>query len=569
MTNDRRINYHRYGNSPGRRRSGRPGGERFRRTRVVGRKYVSTRRRTGSAYRKRGGAWRRRYYPPRVSGICQPSAADQAEPEQALTGYGYEGSDREYQGTDVQEGLEYGEESGEAGSWEYGEEYSEAGSWEYGEENCQEDKPKKEHGRKRRRGVKVAVWILAACLAVLLLFGGFAYYRLPYRCVKDAVTIEAGQRCPSVSEFLQWECEQAYIVSGISEDMEFTNVQDYRVVIHLYHQDVETTLHVVDTVPPEIQTRNREIVLGEEFELWDFVKSISDVTAYRVSYREKPEISAAGEYTVTLQVEDEGGNVTAAPARLKVIEDVTPPVIAGVEQLIITVGENVSYKRNVTVTDDHDDDAKLEVDTSQVDLDTPGDYIVVYRATDKFGNVAEVSTVLHVKALPVESTMPMVRGIPVTEEAVNAEADKLLASITTPTMSQYEVLRAIYNWCHSKIAYAEGTPKGNWVEGAYCGIVKGRGDCYAYAMSAKCLLLRAGITNMDIERVPTETGMHFWNLVDIGEGWHHFDTCRRADGSTFFYLTDAELMAYSETHTARDYPNGSHYYDRTLYPQIP
>ena len=131
------------------------------------------------------------------------------------------------------------------------------------------------------------------------------------------------------------------------------------------------------------------------------------------------------------------------------------------------------------------------------------------------------------------------------------------------------MIKAIYDWCHSKIAYTEGTSKTDWVEGAYSGIVKRRGDCYAYAMSAKCLLTQAGITNMDIERAPLTNRKHFWNLVDIGEGWHHFDTCRRSDGSTFFYLTDAELMAYSEAHITRSYPMGTHYYDRSLYPEIP
>ncbi len=81
-------------------------------------------------------------------------------------------------------------------------------------------------------------------------------------------------------------------------------------------------------------------------------------------------------------------------------------------------------------------------------------------------------------------------------------------------------------------------------------------------MTAKCLLTRAGIKNMDIEKIPTPTTMHYWNLIDIGEGWHHFDTCRRVDGSTFFYKTDAELMAYSNSH------DGTHNYDRSRYPDI-
>lgn len=437
-----------------------------------------------------------------------------------------------------------------------------------------EQKPERQPERwieRDKRKKKSAAGVLVVCfLLFLAAVGGYVYYKLPHYCVISDVTIEAGESCPPVESFLKWKNEKAYIVSGINENMRFEHVQDYEVVIHLYHQNITTTLHVRDTVPPRIQTQDKTIVLGEAFEIEDFVQSITDVTECEVLSQGKPDVQSGGTYLVMLSVRDEGGNITEAEARLEVLQDVTPPVIEGVREITITVGESVSYKRDVTVTDDYDDNVRLEVDNSQVDIDTPGDYPVIYRATDQAGNTAEVETVLHVKAVPaVEVQHPSSNGIPRTAEAVNAEADKILASITNPSMSQYEVIQAIYNWCHSKVAYVNGTPKTNWVDGAYCGIVERRGDCYAYAMTAKCLLTRAGITNMDIERVRTENGMHFWNLVDIGEGWHHFDTCRRADGSTFFYLTDAELMAYSNTHTAADYPNGSHYYDRSLYPVIP
>lgn len=414
---------------------------------------------------------------------------------------------------------------------------------------------------------KGIVAVLIVCIVVLLGVTGYVYYKLPHRCVKEAVVIEAGDPCPSVSKFLEWECENAYIVSGISEDMEFTHVQDYEVVIHLYHQDITTTLYVIDTIAPKIQTKDKTIMLGEAYDIGDFVESVSDVTDYGVSYEEEPDVQSAGIYTIVLVAKDEGGNVARAEAQLEVIQDVTPPVIEGVEEITITVGDSVSYKKNVTVTDDFDDDVKLVVDNSEVDIDTPGNYAVIYRATDKAGNETEVSTTLHVRAKATETAAA--ERPAVTAESVNAAADDILASITDSSMSQYEVIKAIYDWCHSKIVYADGTSKSSWVDGAYAGLVSKRGDCYAYAMSAKCLLTRAGITNMDIERVPVGNSMHFWNLVDIGEGWHHFDTCRRADGSTFFYLTDAELMEYSEAHTASGYPNGTHYYDRSLYPEIP
>lgn len=419
-----------------------------------------------------------------------------------------------------------------------------------------------------RRRKRKFIPVLAACFVFLLvLAGGYGYYQLPYRCVKEVVTIEAGDECPSVDAFLEWECESAAIVSGIDENMEFSHVGDHQVVIHLYHQDIAATLHVVDTIPPEIQTRDKTIMFGDVFALEDFVADVTDNTDWKIAYKEEPDIQCGGVYTITIEAEDEGGNITDAEAQLEVIQDVTPPVIEGVEELRITLGESVSYKKGVTVTDDYDDAVTLVVDNSAVDLDTPGDYEVVYRAEDKYGNETEVSTVLHVREAP---KIPQgMSNIPMTEEAVNAEADRILAEITDPSMSQYEIIRAIYDYVNKKIAYKNGTPKTDWVEGAYYGLVLQRGDCFSFAMASKCLLTRAGITNMDIERIRVGNGMHFWNLVDIGEGWHHFDTCRRGDGATFFYLTDAELMAYSNAHTARDYPDGSHNYDRSLYPEIP
>lgn len=437
--------------------------------------------------------------------------------------------------------------------------------WEEYPEEMQDASLRGNRSKKRRLS------IILVCLTVLCLLataGGYTYYQLPYYCVKESVTIEAGDKCPSVEEFLEWECETASIVSGIDADMEFGHVKDYEVVIRLYHQDITTVLHVQDTIPPSIQTRDRTIMFGEAFVLEDFVESVTDNTVCSVCYKEEPEISCGGIYPIFLEVEDEGGNIMEAEARLEVLQDVTPPVIEGVKELTITAGGSVSYKKGVTVTDDYDEAVELMVDHSAVDTDTPGDYEVIYRATDQYGNTAEVSTVLHVKEVP-KTVTPTRSDIPMTAEAVNAEADRILASITNSSMSQYEVIRAIYDWVHTRIAYKNGTPKTDWVTGAYYGLVLEQGDCFAFAMASKCLLDRAGIVNMDIERIRVGNGMHFWNLVDIGEGWHHFDTCRRGDGASFFYLTDAELMEYSNAHVARDYPDGSHHYDRSLYPEIP
>lgn len=249
----------------------------------------------------------------------------------------------------------------------------------------------------------------------------------------------------------------------------------------------------------------------------------------------------------TVQEESWSPNIVNVPEGW---EDWEPPVITGVQELTVVVGSNVSYKRNVTATDNQDGEVELTVDTGSVDLNTVGDYPIIYRAKDKAGNRTEVVTTIHV-VMEDGSTGGL----------VDAEADQLLEELGIQDMTPYEAARAIYDWVHSQIAYVDSGVRDNGITGAYQGLVERKGDCYTYASTAQCLLSRAGIENQMIEKIPSETE-HYWNLINLGDGWYHFDATRRSDGSTFFYVTNAELMAYSDAH------NNSHRYNPENYPQI-
>lgn len=353
--------------------------------------------------------------------------------------------------------------------------------------------------------------------------------------------------------FLNWENEDAYFDSDINDKTIFHNIGDYGVIIYAYGQKTACVVHVRDTTAPTVVTKNICIYSGTDVEPVEFVEKIEDMTNTAVRFQEAPNCEAVGIHTVILEVTDEGGNITEARAELEVIHDDEPPKINGVEEITITANESVQYKKGVTVIDNCDKEVRLIIDTDSVNTSEPGDYTVTYSASDRAGNKTVVSTILHVKPITAET---------VTEEIINAEADKLLAEILNESMTPYEKAETIYWWCHDHIAYYNGASKENWVSGAYQGILGKKGDCYTYAMTAKCLLTRAGIKNMDIEKIQTNHSMHYWNLIDIGEGWHHFDSTRRADGATFFYKTDEELMKYSKAH------NGTHNYDRELYPKI-
>lgn len=401
---------------------------------------------------------------------------------------------------------------------------------------------RKEHSAGKSRFAQSVLIVLVAAVMYLVIRPG----------VVDEITIEAGANFPALSEFLTHGYVEADFSEPWEDELNLNTVADYEIGITISGKEYTSLLHVTDTIAPVVEAKEAQTFKDEVLEPDDFIETVEDVTATMAEFVETPDFSAAGKQAVSLYVTDEGGNTVKVCTVMDVLEDTEPPVIEGVKELSVAVGGSISYKKNVTVTDDYDENVQLTIDSSEVDLNKVGDYNVTYIAEDAAGNVTEESTKVHVKPAGVETA---------TEEIVNAKADEVLAQITTPEMSQYDKAKAIFNWVNSHVGWSDGTPKTNWVQGAYRGLFYQKGDCFVYASTSKCLLTRAGINNMDIGfSNPRRT--HYWNLIDLGEGWYHFDCTRRVDGKTFFYCSDEEIMAYSNTH------NGSHAYDPSAYPTI-
>lgn len=235
-----------------------------------------------------------------------------------------------------------------------------------------------------------------------------------------------------------------------------------------------------------------------------------------------------------------------------VITDTEPPVIEGGDRLEVFVGDKVSYRSHVTVTDNMDDNVKLEIDSSQVNLREPGTYTVTYTATDSAGNAATKTIEIIVNEPPVVHPH---------EDEVYQLADQVLESIFTEDMTPRKKARAIYVWVRSNIRYDNDYENNtDWLQAAYDGFDKKKGDCYVYFGITKALLNRAGIENLDIVKTG---GGHYWSMVNLGEGWYHYDTTPRKTGGEFFMMTDADLKAYSDKY------GNSHVWDSDKYPATP
>ena len=278
------------------------------------------------------------------------------------------------------------------------------------------------------------------------------------------------------------------------------------------------------------------------------------ITADQISFAEELTIdtNVPGEYPVQILAGDQ-----TLTSKIMICDAEAPMVMA--DDIYVTVGGTVAYKKNVRAYDnvDADDALTIEIVRDGVDLNTEGQYTYTANVTDASGNTGSDTAVIHVLAADAA-----VANI----DEVNDMADAVLEKILKEDMTKKQIIKAIYDWIRKNTRYTTYDQESDYVLGAYDGFTDHSGNCFTYAAMAKFLLTRAGIDNIDIVKVvpegSTDIPTHFWNLVNIGEGWYHYDVTPRKDGSTFFYITDAKLHEYSDKH------NYTHRYDESLYPEI-
>lgn len=365
--------------------------------------------------------------------------------------------------------------------------------------------------------------------------------------VLSEVLVEAGSSAPSISEFVIDGVNGEFVTDMTAFD--YSVPADMTVTVKVEENTYDTTMRIVDTTAPVVEVQNVKGYLNVPYKAEEFVLSVEDVTEVTAEFVKEPDTSKEGEQQVTIRVTDAGGNETVKEATITISRDTEAPVIQGVNDIYAVIGGTVSYKNGVKVTDNCPQGLDLKIDNSSVNLSVAGTYPVTYTAKDYAGNETTATANVIVKEQKYS------------EEEVNALADKVLAKIIKEGMTPYEKAEAIYYYIRRNVGYISHSDKGNWVQGAYEGLVDKQGDCYVFACTAKVLLTRAGITNMDIEKIPAKT-RHYWNLVDIGDGWYHFDTTPRKDGTVFFMWKEADLMAYSAKN------KDSHNYDHSLYPVV-
>ncbi|HAO5929438.1 TPA: DUF5011 domain-containing protein [Listeria monocytogenes] len=143
---------------------------------------------------------------------------------------------------------------------------------------------------------------------------------------------------------------------------------------------------------PTISASDKELNVGDVFDPLDGVrandKQDGDLTSVIRVQANDVDTTKAGTYHVTYVVEDSAGAIVEKTVVITVKEKNTAPEIQmNTETINLNVGANPDWKVGVTANDQEDGDITnaITVNATDVNLEVPGNYIVIYQVTDSGG----------------------------------------------------------------------------------------------------------------------------------------------------------------------------------------
>jgi len=237
----------------------------------------------------------------------------------------------------------------------------------------------------------------------------------------------------------------------------------------------------------------------------------------------------------------------------------TPPVFEGLRTIESMKGVPIMYRRGVSAYDGLGRPLDFEIDSSNVDLNTIGEYIAIFSAEDNYGHKTDV----EVKVLILEIDV----------EWVNDLIDGVLNEILTDSMTQVDQAKAIFTWIKSNVSFtAMAAAPQSAYEGAYRALQDRRGGCTIFSSLSYVMLTRAEIPNLRIDRVPEAPTRHRWNLINPdGLGWYHFDAFPILLGGPrdeLYMFTASHAANFTRQMTSVDGVAMYYVYDPELYPEI-
>lgn len=270
---------------------------------------------------------------------------------------------------------------------------------------------------------KIIMTLLASTLIVSSMTGCGST-----KLTKSSITIELGnENALKVSDFLDLSKNELKNAKLNTKDVDFFKEGNYKATISYKDKDYDIKVKVKDTVAPKITVSDNIVVqTNNPLHMSDIITNVTELSGnIDASFKDKPKsestdntesVSAtentestesgsssviavggcnlkhndeitytkSGDYDNTITVTDDAGNTSDIDIKISVID---APSINGISDKTVTVGDTVDYLSGVTAVDGKSTDitGSIEVDSSKVDINTPGTYQITYKVTDSYG----------------------------------------------------------------------------------------------------------------------------------------------------------------------------------------
>lgn len=413
--------------------------------------------------------------------------------------------------------------------------------------------------RRRRNPANIGCIAVVLILALAILIGvpvlvdslEVEYY--------DTLTVEAGS-VVEAKDFLPKsegaERKKAEFVTDVGA-ISMAALGTHPVEVRVGDKVFTSQLQIVDTVAPVAQGKDVTLYNPDNLKAADLVDGLQDATEVKATVTPELDVTVSTAQQVAVTLTDAGGNITTVFSNVTIIADKEAPVISGVHDQVVYLGDAVSYKSGVTVTDNLDENPTLDIDSSKVDLSTIGTYNVTYTATDHADNKTTLTVKLTVQKKPDNYVEP---------EVIYARVDAILDQFITDDMTDREKVEAVYVWTHrgDHLMYGTAPDRTDYLQTAYEFLDVKKGDCFWFFAIQKLMLERLNIPTIDVKKVKNfpEDSNHYWLMVSIdgGKTYYHYDNV----WSRYLCLvTDAKLDAFSKS--CKNCFNR----DKSLYPATP
>ena len=248
------------------------------------------------------------------------------------------------------------------------------------------------------------------------------------KLTKSSITIELGNEdAIKISDFMDLDKNELKSAKLNTNDVNFFKEGNYKATISYKDKDYDIKVKVKDTVAPKITVSDNIVVqTNNPLHMSDIITNVTELSGnIDASFKDKPKsestdntesVSAtentestesgsasviavggcnlehndeitytkSGDYDNTITVTDDAGNSTDIDIKISVID---APSINGISDKTVTVGDTIDYLSGITAVDGKGTDitGNIEVDSSKVDINTPGTYQITYKVTDSYG----------------------------------------------------------------------------------------------------------------------------------------------------------------------------------------